>query len=121
MSLIRAQPLRSTTLRIKLNYIAPLWAAGAAAVAIAAAPIAAAAPAPAAAPHGACDAGVSGSICDTAGDAGINDSPPPVSYDPYGGEGFLLGYGGGFHGGFGGGGFGGGGFHGGGGGGGHGR
>ncbi len=95
---------------IKLNYIAPLLAAGAAAVAITAAPIAAAASAPA--PHGACDAGVSGSICDTPGDVGINDSPPPVSSDPYGGEGFLLGdYGGGFHGG---------GFHGGGGGG-HGR
>jgi hypothetical protein len=100
---------------IKLNYIAPLLAAGAAAVAIAAAPIAAAASAPA--PLGACDAGVSGSICDTPGDVGINDSLPPASYDPYGGEGFLLGgYGGGFHGG----GFHGGGFHGGGGGG-HGR
>jgi len=83
---------------IKLNYIAPLLAAGAAAVAITAAPIAAAASAPA--PHGACDAGVSGSICDAPGDAGSNDSLPPVSYDPYGGEGFLLGgYGGGFHGG----------------------
>jgi hypothetical protein len=100
---------------IKLNYIAPLLAAGAAAVAIAAAPIAAAASAPA--PLGACDGGVSGSICDTPGDVGINDSLPPVSYDPYGGEGLLLGgYGGGFHGG----GFHGGGFHGGGGGG-HGR
>jgi hypothetical protein len=103
--------------RIKVNYIAPLLAAGAAAVAITAAPIAAAAPAPAAAAaHGACDAGVSGSICDTPGAVGMNDSLPPVSYDPYGGEGFLLGgYGGGFHGG----GFhgGGGGFHGGGGGG----
>ena len=100
---------------IKLYDIAPLLAAGAAAVAITAAPIAAAASAPA--PHGACDAGVSGSICDTPGDVGINDSPPPVSSDPYGGEGFLLGgYGGGFHGG----GFHGGGFHGGGGGG-HGR
>jgi hypothetical protein len=41
-----------------------------------------------------------------------------VSYNPYGDDGFLLGYGGGFHNGFGGGGFGGGGFHGGGG---HGR
>ena len=98
-------------MRIKLNYIAPLLATGAAAVAIAAAPIAAAAPAAAAAPHGACDAGVSGSICETPGDVEINDSPPPVSYDPYGGEDFLLGgFGGGFHGG---------GFHGGGGG--HGR
>jgi hypothetical protein len=80
---------------IKLNYIAPLLAAGAAAVAIAAAPIAAAA----SAPLGACDAGVSGSICDTPGDVGINDSLPPVSFDPYGGEGFLMGGYGGFHGG----------------------
>src|SRR6478735_8234109 len=100
---------------IKLNYIAPLFAAGAAAVAIAAAPIAAAAPAPAAAPHGACDAGVSGSICETPGNVEINDSPFAVNYDPYGDNGFLLGYGGGFRGGFPGGGFGGGG------GGGHGR
>ena len=45
-------------MRIKLNYIAPLLAAGAAAVAISAAPIAAAASAPA--PHGACDTGVFG-------------------------------------------------------------
>ncbi len=105
-------------MRIKLNYIAPLLAAGAAALAISAAPIAAAASAPA--PHGACDAGVSGSICGTPGDVGINASPPPVSFDPYGGEGLLLGgFGGGFRGGFPGGGFGGGGFHGGGGG--HGR
>ncbi|MDT5239292.1 MAG: hypothetical protein QOD97_1490 [Mycobacterium sp.] len=84
-------------MRIKLTRIAPLLAAGAAAVAITAAPIAAAASAPAPAPHGACDAGVSGSICDTPGDFGINDSPPPVSYDPYGGEAFLLGGGGGGH------------------------
>jgi len=102
-------------MRINLNYIAPLLAAGATAVAITAAPIAAAAPAPAAAPHGACDAGVSGSICETPGNVEINDSPPGVNFDPYGDDGFLLGYGGGFRGGFGGGGF-----HGGGGGG-HGR
>ena len=101
---------------IKLNYIAPLLAAGAAALAITVAPIAAAASTPT---KGACDAGVTGSICETPGNVEINDSPPPVSYDPYGDDGFLLGYGGGFRGGFGGGGLGGGGFHGGGGG--HGR
>ena len=109
-------------MRIKLNYIAPLLAAGAAAVAISAAPIAAAASAPV--PHGACDTGVvSGSICGTRGDVGINASPGAVSFDPYGGEGLLLGgFGRGFRGGFPGGGFGGGGVHGGhGGGGGHGR
>jgi hypothetical protein len=50
-------------------------------------------------------------VCQSPGNVQLDDSPPPVSYDPYGGEGFLLGgYGyGGFHGG-------GGGFHGGGGG-----
>jgi hypothetical protein len=95
-------------MRIKINRIAPLLAAGAVALAITAAPIAAAASPPT---KGACDAGVTGSICETPGNVEINDSPPPVSYDPYGDEGLLLGYGGGFHGG---------GFHGGGGGG-HGR
>jgi hypothetical protein len=111
---------------IKLQYITPLLTAGAAAVAIGFAPIASAA---ATTPgHGACDAGVSGSICETPGNVGINDSPPGVNYDPYGDDGFLLGgYGGygGYHGGMGGfhggGGGGMGGFHGGGGGGGHGR
>ncbi len=97
-------------MKIKLHYIAPFLAAGSVAVAIAAAPIAGAASTPA---SGACDAGVSGSICETPGNVEINDSPPGVNYDPYGDDGFLLGYGGGmgFHGGFGGG------FHGGGGGG----
>jgi hypothetical protein len=89
-------------MRTKLHYIAPLLVAGTAAAAITAAPIAAAASAPAPALHGACDAGVSGSICSSTGDAEINDSPPPVSFDPYGDGGFLLGYGGGFHGGGGG-------------------
>jgi len=87
-------------MKITFTYIAPLLAAGAAAVAITAAPIASAA---SPAPHGACDAGVSGSICQTPGDVEINDAPPAVNYDPYGDEGFLLGDGGGFHGGFGGG------------------
>jgi hypothetical protein len=101
-------------MRIKSTYIATLLAAGATAVAISAAPIAGAASTPT---QGACDAGVSGSICATPGNVEINDSPPAVNYDPYGDDGFLLGYGGGFHGGGFGGGFGGG--HGGGGG--HGR
>ena len=91
-------------MRIKLNYIAPLLAAGAAAVAIAAAPIAAAAPTGAADPGAvqtACSVGP-GSECITPGNAQINDSPPPVSFDPYGGEEFAIGgFGGhgGFHGG----------------------
>jgi hypothetical protein len=41
----------------------------------------------------------SGSECITPGNAQINDSPPGVDYYPYGGEGFLLGGFGGFHGG----------------------
>jgi hypothetical protein len=94
---------------IKLTYIATLMAAGATAVAITAAPIAAAASAPS---QGACDAGVSGSICQTPGNVEINDSPSGVNYDPYGDDGFLLGYGGGFHSGGFGGGHGGGGGHG---------
>ena len=68
-------------MRIKLNYIAPLLAAGAAAVAIAAAPTAAAA-------NG---QSCSGNICQSPGNVQINDSPPPVQYYPYGGEAFLLG------------------------------
>src|SRR4030081_3284038 len=76
-----ARHRRSTTVRIKMNYIAPLLAAGATAVAIAAAPIAAA------------DTGqsCSGTICQSPGNVQINDSPPPVQFFPYGGDAFLLG------------------------------
>jgi hypothetical protein len=77
---------RSSTVRMKLNYIAPLLAAGAAAVAIAAAPIAAAAPTT----GQSCGATSAGSICQTPGNAQVNDSPPPVQYYPYGGEAGLL-------------------------------
>ena len=103
-------------MRIKLNYIAPLFAAGAAALAIAAAPIAAADPAPAPATTQSCTETGSGSDCQSPGNVQLDDSPPPVNIDPYGGEGFLIGgYGAyGDHGGFGDGGFHGGGFHGGG-------
>jgi hypothetical protein len=84
-------------MRIKLNYLIPLLASGAAGVAIAAAPIAAAAPTPA---QESCVQSASGSECQTPGNVEINDSPPPVNFYPYGGEDFLLGgYGGGFHGG----------------------
>jgi hypothetical protein len=105
-------------MHIKLSYIAPLFAAGAAAAAIAAAPIAAADPGPGPAIAQSCSGTDSGTVCQSPGNVELNDSPPPVSYDPYGGEGFLLGNYGGY--GYGGGGFhgGGGGFHGGGGGGG---
>ena len=73
---------------IKLNYIAPLLAAGAAAVAITAAPIAAAATS---------QPSCAGNVCQSPGNVQINDSPPPVSFYPYGGDAFLLGGGGGGH------------------------
>ncbi|MDT5362325.1 MAG: hypothetical protein QOC69_4087 [Mycobacterium sp.] len=73
-------------MRIKLTRIAPLLAAGAAAVAITAAPIAAAAT-----PQQSC----AGNVCQSPGNVQINDAPPPVSFYPYGGEAFLLGGGGG--------------------------
>jgi len=102
-------------MHIKLTHIAPLFAAGAAALAIAAAPIAAADPGPAPATTQSCTETGSGSDCQSPGNVQLDDSPPPVNYDPYGGEGLLIGGYGAFgnHGGFGGGG----GFHGGGGGG----
>jgi hypothetical protein len=61
-------------MRIKLTYITPLLAAGAAAVvAIAAAPTAAAANGQA----------CSGNICQSPGDVQINDDRPPVQFYPY--------------------------------------
>jgi hypothetical protein len=91
---------------IKLSYIAPLLAAGAAAAAIAAAPIAAADPG---AVQQSCTESVSGSECQSPGNVQITDTPGPMNYDPYGDDGFLLGGFGGYGGGFGhGGGFGGG-------------
>jgi hypothetical protein len=104
---------RSGTMRMKLSYVTPLLGAAAAATAIIAAPIAAAASTGPGAIEQSCSPSGSGTVCQSPGNAEINDSPPPVGYYPYGGDAFLLGggFGGGFHGG------GGGGFHGGGGGG----
>ena len=59
-------------MRIKLTHIAPLLAAGAAAVAISAAPAGAAAPTPT---HKACTQSVSGSLCESAGNVEINNTP----------------------------------------------
>jgi hypothetical protein len=85
---------------IRLNRVAPLLALGAAAVAIAAAPIAAAAPAPVptAAVQQSCSSTGSASLCQSPGNAQLNASTPPVSFDPYGGEEFLMGGYGGSHG-----------------------
>src|SRR5260370_22285925 len=65
---------RSTTMRIKLTYIAPLLAAGAAALAIAAAPTAAAA---------STGQTCSGNICQSPGHVQINNAPPPLGYHPF--------------------------------------
>src|SRR6476659_3399495 len=64
--------VRSVAMRINLIHIAPLLAAGAAAVAISAAPPAAAAPVPA---EKICTESVSGSQCESAGDVEINNTP----------------------------------------------
>lgn len=73
-------------MRIKLNHVAPLVGLAAVAVAIAAAPIAAADPGP----TQQCAGTGQGTICQSPGNAQINDAPPPVSFFPYGGEAFLL-------------------------------
>ena len=77
-------------MRMKLSYTTPLLAASAGPSTV----------------QQSCGASGSGTVCQSPGNAEINDSPPPVGFYPYGGEAFLLG----------GNGFGGGGFHGGGGG-----
>ena len=76
-------------MRLGLNYLAPLLAAGAAAVAIAAAPIAAAAPTDQS--HSSqnrqtcADLGGTQSECQAPGNVQINDAPPQVDYFPYAG------------------------------------
>jgi hypothetical protein len=77
------------TMRLGLNYIAPLLAAGAATAAIAAAPIAAAAPP---APGNtsqvqqSCAAvGGTQTECQSPGNVQVNDAPPQVDFFPYAG------------------------------------
>ena len=74
-------------MRIKLRYTATALGAGMLAAAITAAPIAAAAPAT---PQQSCTQSSSGTLCQSPGNAQINDAPPPVQYYPYGGEAFIL-------------------------------
>jgi hypothetical protein len=96
-------------MKIKLSYLTPLLAAGAAAVAIIAAPIASAD----STTQQSCSDSVSGSVCESPGNVQINDTPGPMDFQPYGEDGLLLGgyggfgHGGGFGGGHGGGGHGG--------------
>ena len=69
-----------------------LLSAAAIAAGIGGAPIAAADPNPGPnPPEESCStAGASSTVCQSPGDAEINDDPPPVSFYPYGGEAGLL-------------------------------
>jgi hypothetical protein len=80
-------------MRIRTSYITALLAAGAAAVAIAAAPMATAAPTTAAPTpmQQSCSAVGGGSECQSPGNVEIQDPPPPVGFEPYGGYGPALG------------------------------
>jgi hypothetical protein len=68
---------------MKLQYITPLLAAGAAAVVIAAAPTAFAAD------HQSCNGSGSGSVCQSRGNVQITP-PPQVQFHPYGDQTLLL-------------------------------
>ena len=78
-------------MRLGLNYIAPLLAAGAAVVAIAAAPIATAAPVSpgdhSQVQQSCANLGGTQSVCQTPGNVQVNDAPPQVDYFPYAGGG----------------------------------
>jgi hypothetical protein len=91
--------LRSPTMRVRLNYFAPLLAAGTIVAAIAVAPIAAATTSqgpssagPASASSGSTQPGQScvtlggtQSQCQSPGNAQVYDAPPQVDYFPYAG------------------------------------
>src|ERR1700682_4255358 len=77
---------RSDTMRMNLSYMTPLLGAAAAGVAIIVAPLASAADT-----GHACGGSGTGAVCESPGNVQINDSPPPVSFYPYGGDAFLLG------------------------------
>ncbi|MEZ0054285.1 hypothetical protein ABIA30_005325 [Mycobacterium sp. MAA66] len=72
----------------KLRSITPLLGLTAAAMVISA-PIASASTS-LAPPQQACVSSGAGTICQSPGNAQINDSRPPVQFYPYGGEAFLL-------------------------------
>jgi len=81
-------------MRIRFSCLTPMLGAAAVAAAIFAAPIASAAPGathhPPAQPAQSCSGSGAGTICQSPGNAQINDAPPPVQFYPYGGEAFLL-------------------------------
>ena len=78
-------------MKLGLNYIAPLLATGAAAVAIAAAPVAAAAPTAqgdnSQAQQSCTNLGGTQTECQAPGNVQVNDAPPQVDYFPYAGGG----------------------------------
>ena len=69
---------------INMKFIAPLLAAGAAAVAITAAPPAFAAD------HQTCNASGSGTVCQSPGNVQFNAPSPRVQLHPYGDQAYLL-------------------------------
>ena len=77
---------------IKFGHFAPILGAAAVAAAVSAAPIASAAPGAQSppTPQQSCTGSGPGTICQSPGNAQINDAPPPVQFFPYGGEAFLL-------------------------------
>jgi hypothetical protein len=75
-------------MRTKLTYLTALFGAAAAAYSVLAAPVAAAA---AGQP---CSVTGSETVCQSAGNAQVNDAPPPVNFYRYGGYGLALGGGG---------------------------
>ena len=75
-------------MRTKLTYFTALFGATAAAVAVLAAPVAAADPGQSCS---ASSANGSGTMCQSPGNAHINDAPPSVGFFPYGGYGPALG------------------------------
>ncbi|MCX8563034.1 hypothetical protein OS122_19245 [Mycolicibacterium mucogenicum] len=72
----------------KLKRAVPAMGLAAAAM-IVAAPIASAAPSNPA-PHQSCNTSGAGTICQSPGNAQVNDAKPPVQFYPYGGEALLL-------------------------------
>jgi hypothetical protein len=80
-----------TSLRVQRTNFALLVAGSAIVTTIITAPAASADPNQSEEPRQSCAAaGSSSTVCQAPGDVEINDSPPPVSFYPYGGESGLL-------------------------------
>jgi hypothetical protein len=79
---------RNATMRIKLSHITLLFVAGAAMAATVAAPTAVAIPTPL---HKNCVASGAATTCQSPGNVEVTDTPPSVSFHPYGNMPYLLG------------------------------